>query len=389
MRFMADVITRSRRNRLSYLGLLASTLIISFLYGQIDYDNPTRGHMDLVKYRLMAQAAPGLSDGVPQPFAYRILGPYLAGLLPFHDPVAFYVLTLIIIIIFAITISQLMLAYHVSVEIASFATLLFILNHYLIGFSMWDYFQINDLISLVCIATMLLALRGGAWPIFTVALLFGILAREVTLVMIPVAAVYLYQNSNRKYVWKNFALAVIPAIAIFISMRLSIPATGGPSLVEAFTGYAPKLLRPETWVRLLIIPFLPLTLIPVIFFRTTKTFFRENLHLAIFVILVFFSTLFGSDNERLMAPAGIVFYLLIAIILQKKMRDHIWTLAVLGLCAILASFHDEWARYPLLNRNLTLLCSLGATGIATATALSIVAITARNKMNNRASIPPG
>ena len=66
------------------------------------------------------------------------------------------------------------------------------------------------------------------------------------------------------------------------------------------------------WYRLLISPFSPLSLIPIIYYRETIKFFRENIYLFIFIIIYYLSTFFANDEERLIAPIFPIIYLIIA-----------------------------------------------------------------------------
>ncbi len=77
-----------------FLALL--TALMAFLYGRIKETRPEYADWDIWEYSRMAAAAPGLADDIPSPFAYRLLGPYLAGLLPFPDPQSFQLLSLLL-----------------------------------------------------------------------------------------------------------------------------------------------------------------------------------------------------------------------------------------------------------------------------------------------------
>jgi hypothetical protein len=67
----------------------------------------------------------------------------------------------------------------------------------------------------------------------------------------------------------------------------------------------------ETWGRLLINSFVPMSLVPLVYWRQTARFALENKFMVVLVVLVFFSTWFSGSSERLMSPASVVFYLLI------------------------------------------------------------------------------
>ena len=75
-----------------YVCLYTTVLII--LYGYIDYNHELFQQIDLVKYWDIADASPGIAAGIRRPWAYRLLGPYVIGLLPIDVPLGFYFLSL-------------------------------------------------------------------------------------------------------------------------------------------------------------------------------------------------------------------------------------------------------------------------------------------------------
>ena len=61
----------------------------------------------------------------------------------------------------------------------------------------------------------------------------------------------------------------------------------------------------------------PLTFLPLIFLRTTLAYFKANKFMLALIGLTFVSSLLGSSDERLMAPAFVAFYWLLAQIFEK------------------------------------------------------------------------
>ncbi|MBM4030580.1 MAG: hypothetical protein FJ291_02205 [Planctomycetes bacterium] len=139
-----------------------------FFYGQIDdlSSQHWRG-MDFPKYRAIAQAVPGLARNVPSPFCYRLLGPYLAGLLPFPDPVAFEILEVIasgsVVVFFYFFMCYL----GASPPTAALTVVLFMCNKFFFGFPMWDSFQVNDTLSLAYLEEHF---RGSGWVLAVIVL---------------------------------------------------------------------------------------------------------------------------------------------------------------------------------------------------------------------------
>ena len=64
--------------------------------GQINYWMPEYSNMDQVFYRNMAISSPELNFEVVQPFVYRILAPWVAGVIPINLELSFYFLNLFI-----------------------------------------------------------------------------------------------------------------------------------------------------------------------------------------------------------------------------------------------------------------------------------------------------
>jgi hypothetical protein len=105
--------------------------------------------------------------------------------------------------------------------------------------------------------------------------------------------------------------------------------------------------------------------VPLIFFDTTMSFFRERKYALVFGVLVFLATLFGSNTERLMAPAFVVYYWLIAVILASLLEQPVLLWLVLA-ASFIASLHHTVARFPLPSRAFTLIASLGALAVVSA-----------------------
>ena len=199
-------------------------------------------------------------------------------------------------------------------------------------------------------------------------MLLGALTRETALLMIPVAVIALLQERASKRDWISLALAVGPGVACFVLVRWLVEPAGGMGLWEALRFHSAKLLAGETWLRLLVTPFMPLTFLPLIFWRASLAFFRQRRwHLLAFVLLVYASALFGQNNERLVAPVFIVYYWLIAQVLQEtsEYRPR-WLVPLTLALAFLGSLHHEYARYPLPSRSLTLFFSWGGLAIVSA-----------------------
>lgn len=333
--------------------LLAATALMIYLYGSVDYTAEPFRDMDLSYYRQMAQASPHLAEGVPLPFALRLLGPWIAGLPPAADPVGFLALTVIASLLIPVLLYRFLVEFGIERSAAFVAALLFVFNKYLFGSSVWNFFQVKDSIGLLCITACFLAMLRGNWPLFSLAMLIGTLSGEAPLLMIPVLLVYLIERRMPGAVWRRAALSLLPGIAGFLLIRLLIPAQGGMGLVEAFLHYSRKLRYRLVWVGLLVNPFVPLVLLPLLYIKDLWRFIRSNIYLVACFVFVFASTLFGSNNERLMAPAFIVFYAFIGVVAERHWRGKPWIVLAVVVACIMTSAHHLLARYPLPSRAVT------------------------------------
>lgn len=368
--------------------LLVVTIVMIFLYGQIDYATAPYNTWDLASYRAMAAAAPGIATDVCQPPAYRLLGPYVVGLLPVPDPVGFYALSVAASILLVLLAHRLFRELGLSTFVATFTVVLFTLNRFWFGLTVWDFFQLNDLLSLIWIVLAYMAMRRERWGLFGAALLAGAFTRETALLMIPVALVYLWERKELREKWGRVLLAALPAIVAFVMIRALVPAPCGKSLFTQLAAHSGSILAPEKIFRLTIYSYAPFSLLPLVFLPTTAIFFRQRPHLLALVALVFLSTLFGlSFDERLMAPAFVALYALIGVIIQQTVdspRRWLPLLAVFAAGAFLVSLHHTVARFPLPGREWTIALSMGSLLIVTA-----VAILARLKRGQPAARDAG
>jgi hypothetical protein len=355
-----------RQGGISLIVVLIVTAVMIFLYGGVDYGAERFAIMDLHNYRAMANASPGIAEEVGKPYAYRLLGPYLVGLLGIPIEQGFYLLTVVSSLVLAVLFYFFLKRYRISPAVAAVTTVLFVLNKQLFGASVWNYFQLKDLLSMISVLVMFMALSDGRWFVFAAALLFGALAGEVPLIMVPVALVYLRERGRLGREWRRLLAAVLPAVAAFVVIRLLVPAPRGMTLLEALLHYPRKLRHPAVWFRLLVNPFVPVSLLPLVFFESTVAFLKKNRHALAYLLLVFASALLGSNNERLMAPAFVVFYLVIGLIVQDRIYPHRGMLALLVAAGFLSSLHHLIARYPLPDRNITIALSGGSLVVVSA-----------------------
>ena len=344
--------------------LFAVTILMVVLYGQIDYTVEPFATWDLSTYRNMALVSPEINPDLPKPFAYRVLGPYLVGLLPIPDAMGFYAFSVAFSICLVFQFYYLLRYMRLPAAISAVTVMFFIFNKYLFGFTVWDYFQLNDLLSLNLIIVMFLSIWKNQWIVFGITLVLGAITREASMLMIPVVFAYLLEQKELSTKWPKAVAAIIPGLVAFFLIRVLIPTTGGNSLLEAFRIFSHKLYSFKHILRLLVNSFLPFSFIPLIFFKHTLQFFRKKKYMLLFVGLVFFSTMFGSNNERLMAPSFIVFYALYGAII-RELNPKKTILLFLIAAGVLSSFHHVSGKWPLPTINWTYFLTLGATLVVT------------------------
>lgn len=342
--------------------LLLITSLMTLFYGQIN--SVAYPGWDLSKYIEMASFSPNINPGIPQPFAYRLLGPFLVGLLPLSTPTNFYVcavaFSICLVVLFYYILRFSGLAPAVSVATVS----LFIFNKYLFGFTLWDYFQINDLLMLNIMIILFLSMWRGQWLVFGIAFLLGAVTKETSMLLVPTVFIFLIEQKRLSANWHKAALAVAPGVVAFILIRVFVPAVGGISIFEAFMIHSSKLFSPESIFRSLVNSFLPFSFLPIIYWKTILQFFETRKYMLVCACLVYFSTLFGLNNERLMAPVFLVFYMMTGNILQQLNLKPPY-LVFIGAAGFLASFHQAFGRWPLPSVEWTYLLTFGSTFVVT------------------------
>src|SRR5271169_6831908 len=233
------------------------TIVVLYTYGRIDYQNPDYSTWELHDYRAMAQASPGFTESVRQPFIYRILGPYLCGILPMSTNDSFLFLSASAALALSLLFYFYLCYATIKPSIAALTTILFVLNKYLFGFPVWNYFHLDDILSQIEIVILIWTMMSRRWRWFGVVLLIGSLTRETPLIMIPVAFVFARDKKFLNESWKQILAASAPAIIAAILLRVFLHSNQGNNLFQALSDYSRKLIMPETWFRLLINSFIP------------------------------------------------------------------------------------------------------------------------------------
>lgn len=353
--------------------LLAVTGVMLFLWGNVNWHVPPADRWDGWHYRTMAEAAPGLSQVAAAPFRYRMLGTYSVGLLFGQSYIAgFFAVNYATLLAVVLLLYFFLCNVGISRPAAAFSTALFTMNTHLFGLTAWLTFHTNDSLAMLFLLLALWTLMARRWRLFALALLLGALSRETWVLAVPTAFVYLWERKLLRSDLGKMLLAVLPALVATVLLRTLLRAEVAGSLepLQAFLRFAPKILEPEFWLRQFANSLKPLSFLPLIFLGTTLRWARGNLFMVVLILLTFISSLLGSANERLMAPAFVAFYWLLALVIQENIWPHRTMLAIIALAAFLSTLHYWYARFPLPSRELTI--ALGGVAWAVVTAAAVV-----------------
>jgi len=318
--------------------IIAVSIVIIILSGQIDYLSPNYLQWDMHEYLGMAKAFPKIDRAISLPFAYRILGPWMVGLLPIPEEIGFHILAIIASLSLAIIFPLFLIKSGISPPSATLAAIFFVCNKHFFGLPVWNYFQLDDILLLIGITIIFDAAPKNKWLIFACTLLIGSLAKETILIVLPTFLIYLIEYGLLRKYWAIFLTAIFPTIVVFISLREIIQAPG-VGLIEAMLIHMGKLTSPGTIYGLFINSFAPFSLLPIIFWKRTVLFFSRRKYILVYFFMVFVSALFGSNNERLIAPAFIGFYWLIAEIIQNDIYPDKLMIIIFTALAFVSSFN--------------------------------------------------
>lgn len=371
-------------NRLTpYAILIAFGGLMIVAQGMIKYTDHQYDDADLQSYRAMAQAAPHLTRDEGAPYPYRLLGPYLAGLIPLPDPTAFRILNAIACLVLVVLFYRFLLEQRIHSDAALVTVLLFACNRYFFGFFAWDPFQIDDVLAMICIVLSFSFLLKGRWVGLAICLGIGSITREAVGIMVPVSFFYLWEMGTLRRDLRKCILAMTPFVALFILVRIVVPTEGVsmgaggimPFYISMFRESIGNAMTPQAWFRRAIWCFLPLTLVPFVFWPTTKSFLASRKYVLLAFLLVMITDLWGidplgGDAERQMAPSFLAFYWVLAVIVQAWFLRKKWIVSVLLGCAILGSLHHVYGLFPLPSKRVTLLTTLLA--LVGVTALSML-----------------
>lgn len=354
------------------LPLLAIAATMFFLWGNVNWHVPPADRWDGWHYRTMAEAAPGLSQVAAAPFRYRVLGTYSVGLLFGQNYIAGFFVVNYAALLAVVALLYFFLCYvGIARPVAAFSTALFTMNTHLFGLTAWLTFHTNDSLAMLFLLLALWTMMARRWRLFSLALLLGALSRETWVLAAPTAFVFLWERKLLRSDLGKLILATLPALFATVLLRTLLRAdvVGSLEPLQAFARFAPKILEPEFWVRQFANSLKPLSFLPLIFLGTTVRWARGNLFMVALILLTFGSSLLGSANERLMAPAFVPFYWLLALVIQENIWPQRAMLAIIAAATFVSTLHYWYARFPLPSRELTIAIGGVAWAVVTVAAL--------------------
>jgi hypothetical protein len=329
--------------------------------------------MDQVYYRQMAESAPNINSQIPHFFAYRIFPPWLAGILPGSVESGFKFLNLFFLIAVSYSFYFLLKKIELKELTSLIMTLTFILNRYFFQIHAWNYFQLTDLISNTVIFLSIISIISKRYILLGFLFSIGIMSKETVLVIVPVVLFYLIQSKSKRKDWLYFSLSLLPGIFLFVFLRIFIPTIGEEKLTAQIINESYKYFRIFVWAKVLIVPFIPFSFVPVIFYREFRKFISDNIYLFVLFLVVVLTAMLGFDYERLLSPAAPFLYAFAGIIIEKYFLDNsrILPVMIIGLMVIFNSFYHIAGIIRLPNSKYSLAISVFSLLISTGIFLGV------------------
>ena len=356
------------------VGLPLAALLLQFYYGAMDIS--AHPEADAKFYLAMSEHGPGAS---PAPYGYRILGPWLAGAMPFDVHTAYRLLTGATAILCALALHFLLLSFGNPASAAGITVLLWLLNKYLSGFEMWNFYQLGDWLGLFGLLASMLAFERKRWLWLAGTFLAGMLARETPILLLPGFAILAWLRKFGVREWMGASAAVLPGVlaAGWLRWHYLLPSEAG--YLGLLRLYGVKWFSPATPFRFFVNAWIPVSFLPWIFLHDTWKFLRRRPDLLSLGAGTLFSASLGSDNERLLLPAIPLVYGLVAHLLKLRPR----LAPGLLICAIFSLPHHLVGPWTLPNRNATLFFSLLGAILAAAWAFRVRRVMAQKSDGTR------
>lgn len=230
------------------------------------------------------------------PYAYRVLTPFLARLMPFDLTTNFSLITFLSLWGTGVAVYALALAFDFTPIIALLGCVLFYSLYWATGFVIWDFWLCDPLLFLL-IALAIRAAKLKQARRFAVFLAIGILDKEAMLCVMP-----LWFTFNPS-LWKHGLVLTAVAFLVFVGLRIAVPTKPYDynlleSLRVEITARAQTfgLSTLRTWT------FGVFGLLAALPFLTRRNLVHAA-RFAPFLLLIYAQLLVASDTERLLVIA--------------------------------------------------------------------------------------
>lgn len=338
-----------------YIYLLAFICLIQILLsGQADLSTYDSNH-DVVSYRKMALASPDIDGTVGKPFAFRLLAPWLVGLIFTNVDLGFAILNAIVSILFVLTLFHFLQQNSISKRMAFILSTTFIFNRYFIPNFAYEPYRLADVLSNLLLLLSFIFLAKKNYLLVFLFSVVGVLTREIAMLIIPVGIIFVLQNDKKNI--SPWFVSFSFLISTFLLFHSVIPAKTGISFDQALSDNWMKIFSPEAIVKQFFLAFSPLFLIPVVSFKEFLNFNKKHNHWIVLLIAVLFASLFGGDKERLMFAYIPIYYLFIAGLLQKlddKSRIELSVIVAILILSWVSSLHHIWGLIGLPSKEASL-----------------------------------
>lgn len=335
--------------------IVAVSIFVLLFTGQIEYQQLQYKNSDLTKYIAMAKVSPELNLTIIRPFVYRILAPWVIGLMPFSIPTNFFLLNTIFLILLSIVFYSALSEFDLSANVALTLTIAFQMNRYFFQFLSWNYFQLSDTITLSVLFTSFILIKRKNWILLFLLLPVSILIKEYALIILPAGLFYfLFQRKSKKD-FLLFGLLSITTITVYALIRIILDTDQGVDLLTQYTTKEFYYSRPMLFLKKYIASFTPFGLLPIIFYKELIHFFKRNSFLFIYTLTVIVISYFG-EAERMMAPLAVVYFLFVGNLVEKRFKlyqNHFFENKIFVLIIItsfLSSFYHLWGIVQLPNK---------------------------------------
>jgi hypothetical protein len=244
-------------------------------------------------YIAMAQG-----ETVNAPYAYRVLTPGLAHILPFDLTISFRLITIVALWATGIAVYALARAWEYTPGWALVGCGLFYTLYWSVGFALYD-FWLCDPLTFLCVTLAIRAAKLQKRVQFAALMAVGVLNKEAVLAVVPLWWVF---NPDWRGLW-----VFIPAALVFVGLRLLIHPVGIPAgtgvdilgwRLRTFDFSALKDWTVGTFGGLFVLPYL------------TRRNLRTLRLFGAFLALIYAQLLIANNTERLLVLAFPMFILM-------------------------------------------------------------------------------